>query len=120
MTYNVAIWRRNVCEGLDDAANEKFQRENWFGHGRHVSSPSEVYNTLFTDFDLAQFVASPEVGLDEAQKAAGDALIRKLRAFEKEVDAEMPPEQVIDHPMWADVRVAARHFAGLLGCASGK
>ena len=116
MTLNVPLWRKNVCDSLDSLADETFQRENWFGNGRYISSPSDEYNHLFSDFDIEEFVDSPLVDLNVRQRTAGHRLIGLMRAFEKAVDPDLPPEVVIDHPQWAEIRIAARQFLHLLSC----
>ncbi|MBS0224338.1 MAG: hypothetical protein JSR91_26760 [Proteobacteria bacterium] len=117
MTLNVSLWRKNVCGALDILADETFQRGNWFGKGRYIDSPSDQYNSLFSDFEFEEFVDSPLVDLNVRQRAAGRRLIDLLRAFEKVVDLELPPEVVIDHPKWVEIRHAARQFLHLLDCS---
>ena len=116
MTRDVSLWRKKLCSALDLLADENFQRENWFGRGKYVDSPDEQYNNLFTDYDIEEFVDSPEIALNPQQRAAGQRLIDMLEAFDKSVGPELLPEVVIDHPKWVEIRHAARQFLDLLNC----
>jgi len=115
MGANVAMWRKNACQIIWTVADEKFQRDNWFGKGEYVSSPSEMYNNVFDDLAIEEFLASPEIALNVLQKAAGNRLVEAMNAFEKPVDS-LTPDQVIDHPAWREVRDAAKRFWDLLEC----
>jgi len=117
MSRNVSLWHQKLCSTLNSLADEGFQRENWFGRGKYVDSPDEQYNRLFTDYDIEEFVDSPEVGLNAQQKAAGRHLINMLDAFDQAVGPELLPEVVIDHPQWIEIRHAARQFLQLLNCS---
>jgi hypothetical protein len=116
MPVDVSIWQRNICQGLYEVADEKFQRENWSGKGKYISSPDDIYNSLFSDLGIKDFIASSEVGLTDQQKKAGDDLVAKLEAFDKVVGPELPPDVVIDHPKWNEIRQAAKKFRDSLGC----
>jgi len=117
MATNPEIWRANMCGCLRAMADEHFQRENWFGRGKYVSSPEEMYNEIFSDFDIEQFLTAPEVALTPDQRSAGKQLISQLEAFDKLVGPALPPEKVIDHADWARIRSAAKNFHDALGCA---
>jgi len=110
---NIPAWRKNAIEIIGSVADESFQRDAWFGKGRYVSSPEAIYNQVFSDLAFEMFVESPEICLNDLQKAAAKKLIEKMRSFEKAVDSRLLPEQVIDHPAWIDVRRAAKTFLKL-------
>jgi hypothetical protein len=113
---DIPLWRKNACWIIGGVADEKFQRDAWFGKGKYVSSPVEIYNQVFGDLALEEFIASPEIGLNDMQKAAANELIEKMRHFEKLVDEDLPPRQVIDHPVWREVRQTASRLLDLLQC----
>jgi hypothetical protein len=115
MSIDVKLWRQNLRSELRMAADKQFQRENWFGLGNRIDSPSDVYNRLFSDLGIEEFITCQEIGLDEQRKAAGSDFVAKLRAFEKVVDPELRPEAVIDHPKWIEIRRAAQRFLDALG-----
>lgn len=118
MEVCIARWRESACEIIGSLADEEFQRDAWFGKGKYVSSPEEVYNQVFGDLAFEQFIESPEVALNDLQRTVANDLVRIMRYFEKLVDRELPPQQVIDHPVWGEVRQTARRFLDLLQCPS--
>jgi|SRR5882757_7223518 hypothetical protein len=115
MGANVAMWRKNACQIIWTVADEKFQRDNWFGKGKYVSSPSEMHNNVFDDLAIEEFLASSEIGLNDLQRAAGDRFVDAMNAFDKPMDS-LTPEQILDHPMWREVRRTAKAFLDLLEC----
>jgi hypothetical protein len=113
---DIPQWRKNACYIIGNVADEKFQRDAWFGKGKYVSSPDEVYNQVFGDLAFEKFIASPEIDLNDLQKAAANQLVEKMRYFERLVDRNLPPRQVIDHPAWKEVRQTAKRLLALLQC----
>jgi hypothetical protein len=97
-------------------ADEEFQRTAWFGKSRYVSSPEEIYNQVFSDLDLEQFIISPEVALGDLQRAAATQLLRKMQYFDEIMGENLSPEGVIDHPLWLEIREAAREVLDALEC----
>lgn len=116
MAANVTMWRKHVCEAVDTIADVNFQRDNWFGNGRYLSSPEDIYNQLFDDAVIEEFLDSAEVGLNDLQKAAGRRLVERLTFFDKLGGPSLPASTVIEHPVWKEVREAARRFLSLLPC----
>ena len=110
------MWRKNACEIIGNVADEEFQRDAWFGKGGYVSSPQEVFNQVFNDLAFEEFIVSPEIDLNDLQKAAANRLVEKMRYFEKLVSEDLRPEQVIDHPAWREVRQTAKRLLDLLQC----
>jgi hypothetical protein len=109
-------WRKNACEIIGSVANENYQRAAWFGKSRFISSPEEVYNQVFGDLAFEEFVASPEVALNDLERAAAVALISKMLHFEEVAGEDLAPERVIDHPVWREVREAAQRVLDALQC----
>ena len=97
MPREISVWRKNLCEALDALADEAFQRANWFGKGQYISSPEEMYNELFSDFSVEDFVCSAEVGLTDLQKSLGQDLIAKLEAFDREMGPDLSADVVVGH-----------------------
>ena len=118
MAVNASLWRKNACEIIGAVADENFQRSAWFGKGRHVSSPEEVYNQIFDDLDIKQFIASPDVSLNDLQKTAATRLVDKMEYFDRLVGPNLPPDKVIDHPVWREIREAAQRVLDVLQCPS--
>jgi len=116
MVVNASRWRERACEIIGYVADEHFQRTAWFGKGPYVSSPDEIYNQVFSDLDIGKFIASPEVALSDLQRAAATELANKMEYFDKVMSEDLSPERVIDHPVWREVREAARRVLHVLGC----
>jgi hypothetical protein len=86
----------------------------WKGHVRIVAG--RRLHQVFGDLAFEKFIASPEINLNDLQKKAANELIEKMRYFEKLVDRDLPPRQVIDHPVWREVRQTASRLLDLLQC----
>jgi hypothetical protein len=78
VSVDASRWRKNACEIIGSVADENYQRAAWFGKSRFISSPEEVYNQVFDDLAFEEFVASPEVSLNDLERAAAVALISKM------------------------------------------
>lgn len=113
MPFIKKIWLKNACEVLDAIADEDFLRDAWSGQSRYISTPTEIYNNVFSDAAIDEY-ADNDLGLDEAQKAAGKEFIDRMEDFDKIGGPELPWDVVIDHPDWVKVREAARKFLDLL------
>ena len=112
-------WRQAACEIIGHIADEQYQRENWFGQGRFISEPTEMYNEVFDDLALEDVLVSHKYGLTDIQQKAGWAFIEAMNAFERPID-ELTTVQIIDHPMWREIRRTARAFVDALGGDCGK
>lgn len=88
-------------------------RDAWSGKSRYVSSPDEIYNSVFSDAVIDEY-ADSDLALDEVQKAAGKAFIDSIEQFDEIGGPELPWQEVIDHPGWLEVREAAARFLALL------
>lgn len=113
MPFIKKIWLENACDVLDDIADANFLREAWSGKTRYLSTPTEIYNNVFSDAVIDAY-ADPDLALDEAQKAAGKAFIDSMEQFDNIGGPELPWQEVIDHPGWIKVREAAAKFLALL------
>jgi len=113
MTIIKKIWLKNACDVLDDIADPNHLREAWSGKSRYISSPTEIYNNVFSDAVIDEYMDA-DLDLDEAQKAAGKSFIDSMEDFDKIGGPELPWQEVIDHPGWIKVREAAKRFLDLL------
>ena len=111
MALDKKIWLNDAYEILDSIGDRNFLQDAWSGTSRYISTPTEIYNHVFSDAFLGEY-ARPELALDEAQKAAGKAFIDSMERFDKIGGPELPWQEVIDHPGW--VREAAKKFLDLL------
>lgn len=117
MATEINTWRQKVCDGLWGVMDEQFQRQAWYPGGKQMSSPDEVYNTLFSDYGFEEFMQLPDAGLSSEQSAAGHQLISMMRRFSDKMGRHMRPDDVIDHADWREIRHAAKRFADMLGCS---
>jgi hypothetical protein len=116
MAVNAVAWRKIACEIIDSVADENFQRTAWFGKGLLISTPAEIYNNVFSDLDLEEFITSPDVALNDLERTAATNLVRKMRYFEEVMGQDLSPDRVIDHPVWREVREAAQRVLDVLQC----
>jgi hypothetical protein len=116
MVVDAARWRKTACEIIDSVADENFQRAAWFGKGPFISTPAEIYNNVFSDLDLDEFITSRDVALNDLERTAATKLVSKMRYFETVIGQDLSPERVIDHPVWREVREAAQRVLNVLQC----
>jgi len=113
MPFIKNIWLKNACDVLDDIADPNYLREAWSGKSKYISTPTEIYNNVFSDAVIDEYMDA-DLGLDEAQKVAGKEFIDRMRYFDRLGGPELPWDVVIDHPDWVKVREAAKKFLDLL------
>jgi hypothetical protein len=116
MVVNASRWRERACEIIGYVADEDLHRTAWFGQGPFISSPDEIYNQVFSDLDLENFITSSAVGLTDLQKAAATDLASKMNHFDQMMGGNLSPDKVVDHSAWREVREAARRLLVALGC----
>ena len=116
MAINAPLWRKNACEIVGCVVDENFQRTAWFGRGQFVSSPEELYNSVFSDLAFEEFISSPDIALNDLQRTAATKLVGKMRYFEKVIGKDLSANRVIDHPGWREVREAAQRVLDVLQC----
>jgi hypothetical protein len=113
MALDRKIWLDDARSVLDAIADADVLRDAWSGKSTYPTSPEEIYNEVFNDAYVGEYTR-PELGLDEAQKAAGKEFVERMEYFDKIGGPELPWDVVIDHPDWVKVREAARKFLELL------
>jgi len=113
MALDRKIWLSDARSVLDAIADADVLRAAWSGKSNYPTTPEEIYNEVFSDALLDKYMR-PELGLDEAQKAAGKEFVDCMRYFDKLGGPELPWNVVIDHPDWVKVWEAARKFLDLL------
>lgn len=107
---DAALWRENVIKAVKDIASREFQQRTWFGKDEEVSSPDEIYNTLFDDVLFGDFLQSSDIGLTKSQREYGFALIDTLEEYSPDESQLPSPEVMIDDPKWQVARNAANTF----------
>lgn len=106
-------WKEKIRETAHQISDRDYQQKTWFGGDKAISSPVELYCTLFDDFDFDRFLVEQGPMLTDKQLAAASNLKEKM---EKYPLGDAPdPRFVIDDPQWTAVRDAAKHFVEALG-----
>lgn len=113
MALDRETWLNDVRSVLDAIADRNVLHDAWSGTSDYPTTPEEIYNEVFNDTYVGEY-GRPELGLDEAQMAAGKAFIDSMEQFDKIGGPELPWQEVIDHPGWVKVREAAGRFLALL------
>jgi hypothetical protein len=108
VSMDVNRWKQNIYEALADIASREYQESTWFGGSDRISSPEEVYCTLFDDFAFDDFLESEFSNLSENQTYNGKILGEKMSFFFGESEDYLKPKEVIDDPNWIEIRDIAR------------
>ncbi|TAH33001.1 hypothetical protein EYC58_02495 [Candidatus Saccharibacteria bacterium] len=107
---NITIWKKNIREIVQDIASRESQERAWFGKSEQISSPDELYNSLFDDFLFDAFLASSEVNLSSLQKELGMRLSSSLKEYSPQGQELPSPRKMVRDPSWQKVRDIARAF----------
>lgn len=111
---DIALWKKNIKEAVKDIADKNFQEEVWLHETNIVSSPVEVYCTLFDDFSFPDFLEAKEAHLTKEQKVAGRKLIDALDRYSPPGKELPSPKQMVRDPEWHKVRAVAQDFLKIL------
>jgi hypothetical protein len=104
-------WRESVTDIAKQIADAEFQRRAWFGMAHDaVSSPDEMYNQLFGDAQIEQFLAMYKHKLSLEQLKAGETLVRTMNEYADQTPEHLDPSVLIDDPAWQEIRDAAAAF----------
>ncbi len=104
--------RRGIEEVVRRISERQYQLEAWFGSGKCISSPEEMYCELFDDCRFSEFLDGARLILTPRQLAAGSALKQAMESFPL---PDLPdPRAVIDDAGWQKVRCAAKDFLAVL------
>ena len=97
-------WQDNILESIKDISDINFQKEAWFGVNKNIiSSPDEMYNTLFDDFEFEEFLNNNN--LSEVQKKIGFQLISEMESINN-----LDYKYLINSKEWNKVREIAKLF----------
>jgi hypothetical protein len=101
-------WKRQITAVVRQISDRQYQQDTWFGGGTRVSSPEELYCSLFDDALFERFLDENRHLLTARQLAAGNLLKTKMEGYNLSEPAD--PAEVIDSPEWKGVRSAATNF----------
>lgn len=110
------LWKKNVLEAIKDISDKSYQEKAWFGIGGKVSSLEEMYCILYDSLLFEDFLISKEIGLNSKQIELGEILLKKLDKFNDTFPEDyIDPKVVLNHPLWIEVREAAKQFLDSFG-----
>ena len=104
---DLGLWKQNVLKIIEEIADRDYQELAWFGKANYVSSPDEMFCTLFDDFQFDEFLVNKDIDLTEQQRVNCELLRQKMNNFSEKLLISSNPEDVIDHPDWVDIRTVA-------------
>lgn len=102
-------WIGQIVDVAREIASREFQERAWFGIGPEVSSPDEMYNSLFEDNTFDLFLEKYAATLTPRQTKAWSDLRCKREEYDQQPE-KLDPHRVINDPEWQNVRESAAHF----------
>ena len=106
------LWRRNIKEDLAWIADEAHQREIWFPGSETWNFPDEMLNWL-DDHVFADFIESPQIGLNSAQREKAEEFWRQWLDFLQGTPQSVGFE-LVDDPRWARIRILSKELHDML------
>lgn len=107
---DMKCWKGKILETARKISSKKYQEDTWFGKGDKVSSPEELYCTLFEDFLFEDYLQAEDNSLSESQFSLGNELRNKMNAFAEKMDLYQDPKTTLEDPYWREIRQTAEHF----------
>ena len=107
-------WKKMITDVADEISDLEYQRSSWFGKGERISSPDELYNGLFDDSMIEEFLETHAKDLTEEQRRAGRELVRQMNQYAPANTEHLDPAAVIEDPLWDRVRLSAQSFVAAL------
>ena len=120
MSINIVGWRLVLRQIVAAIADEKLQRESWFGIGPCIFDPDEAFNQFLGDAATEAFLKRDDTGLNELQMEAGRRLLRQMKKLCDATPNSIDPYEMIDDPRWQEIRKSAAHFSALLEASFGE
>ena len=111
---NFETWRNMIIDVVNQISDLEYQKSSWFGKGQRISSPDELYNGLFNDSMIEEFLEAHAKDLTEEQRRAGRELVRQLNQYAPANTEHLDPATVIEDPLWDVVRRSAQSFVAAL------
>jgi hypothetical protein len=103
-------WKNMIIDVVNQISDVEYQKSSWFGKGESVSSPDELYNGLFDDSRIEEFLEAHAKHLTNEQRRAGRELIRQMNQYAPADVKYLDPAAVIKDPLWDAVRQSAKSF----------
>jgi hypothetical protein len=111
---NFEVWKNMIIDSATQISDREYQQRSWFGTGTSVSSPDELYNGLFDDSMINEFLETYGHDLTPEQRDAGKDLVRRMNQYAAVSPKFLNPKDVIDDPHWEDIRRSALLFVAAM------
>jgi len=106
---NFVLWRQNVLDAAQRAADRTYQERVWFGRDpQYRDSPDDLICTFLDDLVFEKFLVHPQ--LSERERKAAARLYGAVLEYADSTPQMLKPSDVIDDPRFENVRTAARDF----------
>lgn len=102
------LWKQNIFQVIEEISSRDYQELAWFGKANYVSSPDEMFCTLFDDFQFDDFLINKHIDLTEQQRDKCELLRQRMNALSEKLPISSNPEDMIDHPDWIEIRTLAK------------
>lgn len=107
-------WKNMIIDVVTQISDFEYQRGSWFGKGELISSPDELYNGLFDDSRIEEFLEAHAKQLTDDQRRTGLELVRKMNQYAPANVKYLDPATVIEDPLWDELRRSAKSFLSAL------
>lgn len=107
-------WKSSVVYVLRRIADEAYQNESWFGHGKESSSPDEMMCQIFDDVSIVSFIESKDIDISKLAKSAVAEFISAIQEFSDATPVHLDPAEVINDGRWQIIRKLAQRAADLV------
>jgi hypothetical protein len=114
VSIDIVLWKSLIEGLLFRISDEEYQRLAWFNRHAEQTSPGELINQLYHDYNFELFVDDDNVGLTPSQREAARAFLKNMSDFCDQTDRFMDPYATIDDPRWDAIRRAAKSLLLIL------
>lgn len=105
-------WLSSILEVARETASREFQGKAWLSGRPSTSSPSEIYNELFSDYSFDLFFETYQKKFTAKQSSAWTEFKDELEAYLPKIQRCLSDRDVFEDPDWQRVREAAARFVG--------
>jgi hypothetical protein len=114
MPIELDLWRRLLEGALKRLSDADFQKRAWFNNHKEQTSPEEQLCQLLGDYDLEEYVSSPNVKLSPHLKLKVDNYISRLKSYGGDNQMPFDPHKVIEDPEWKAIQIESGTVLRLL------
>lgn len=108
------IWISQIKKIIKDISDLEYQKRAWLGIGPEVSSPEEIYCTLFDDFMVEDFLRSDEIELSEMQRSLFRKLIKDMESIAEKYSQKFEPKILLRDEKWLELTKLASELFKIL------